>query len=220
MPELDFLSLVAGKLLVLMLAVALHESAHAYVGHWLGDDTPKKHGRVTLNPWPHLHPIMSILLPAVLLYMNQGFIFGAGRPVPITLDKLRHPSRDFALVALAGPATNIVLAVLFTGAYVLLRRGDEPILELSSIVAQCFRFGIMLNVLLAFFNMIPVPPLDGSRIVAYLLPGPLKRFWYSLDPIGFVILVVLFFTGMLRWILERTYYPVFNWWQDIYTGWM
>ena len=220
MPELDISAITVGKLGVLLLAISLHESGHAFVASWLGDDTGKSRGRVTLNPLPHLHPIMSILLPAFLLLTNSHYIFGAGRPVPVSIDKLKHPGRDFALIALAGPAVNIVLALLISGTWIFLIQGDEAILDSDHPVLYWLRFGIRINILLACFNLIPIPPLDGSRLLAFFLPGPIRRAFYSLDVIGFVILVALMFTGVLRTILMATYYPLFNWWYDLCLSWI
>ena len=220
MPEFEFSQRTIGKLVVLLLAISLHESAHAFVAYWLGDRTGKERGRVTLNPLPHLHPIMSVLLPAYLILGNLPYIFGAGRPVPVSIENLKKPGRDFALIALAGPATNILLALLISGVWIYLIGGDQPILKNDAPALYWLRFGVMINILLACFNLIPIPPLDGSRLLAFFLPGPLRRAFYALDAVGFLLLLALMFTGALNTILMNTYYPLFNWWYDLCLSWI
>lgn len=215
MPDFDFSSLNIGKLVVLLLAVSLHESAHAFVADMCGDSTARDRGRVTLNPLKHLDPIMSVLLPAFLVFGPYPYIFAAGKPVPVVKERLRKPARDFALIAVAGPLTNILLALICTGLFVgFCKAGD------GSLVAQWLRFGILINILLAIFNMIPIPPLDGSRFLAYLLPRPIQNVWYRLDLVGFVVLIALFITGILGRILEQTFKPTWDWWTDTYGKWL
>lgn len=204
-----------GRFLVLLLSVSLHESAHAFTADALGDDTARRQGRVTLNPAAHLHPVMSVLLPALLIFGNYPFVFGAGRPVPVVASNFRRPTLGFALVAVAGPLTNVLLAVVSTVALVAFFEAGA-----SDLAAQWLRFAILLNLLLAVFNLIPVPPLDGSRVVALFLPRALRKAWYALDAYGFLILVVLFVTGVLGDVLARTYRPLWNWWTETYGQWM
>jgi len=219
-PEFDISSVTIGKLVVALFAISLHESGHAFVAHWLGDDTGRNRGRVTLNPLPHLHPIMSVLLPAFLILTNSPYIFGAGRPVPVSVDKLKNPGRDFALIAFAGPAVNLLLALLISLLWIFLIHGDQPIVGSGHPALYWLRFGVMINILLACFNLIPIPPLDGSRLLAFFLPGPVRRAFYSLDAVGFVILVALLLTGMMNSILMVTYSPLFNWWYDFCLSWI
>lgn len=216
MPELHIDALTLGKLAILLLAVSLHESAHAFVADVLGDSTARRLGRVTLKPWRHLDPIMSVLLPGILLLTHAPFIFGAGKPVPVVMENLRHPERGFALVAVAGPLSNIVQAALFSVGRVYL--GGE--LGSADTWTVLLNFGITINLLLAFFNLIPVPPLDGSRLVAYLLPTPIQRLWYRLDPIGMLIIIALFFTGVLQMIMSATFRPAWLWWTDMVHHWV
>lgn len=212
-----------GKFVMLLLAVSLHESAHAYVATWCGDDTPRSLGRRTLNPVSHLHPIMSVLLPAVFIFGHFPYLFGAGRPVPIQPSRMRKPDRDAALVALAGPATNLLLTILCTALLVAGLKtgvltslsGDTP----KHWAGEWLRSGIQINLILMCFNLIPVPPLDGSRFLAYLLPGPIKRLWFSLDAVGFVILIVLLYFRIIQRIMDATYLPLWGWWKDLYGRW-
>lgn len=210
-------------LAVLILSIALHESAHAYVASWRGDPTPALMGRKTLNPFPHLDLIMSVVLPAVMIFSGSGYLFGAGKPVIVRPLAMKVPDRDGALVALAGPAMNALLVLVFTGIYLVAEaNGWSPLAHADASREAMFfdvmRQGIRLNLILMIFNLIPVPPLDGSRLVAYLLPSSLKPLWFRLDVVGFVVLIVLFFTGFLDKIFEATYYPLKAWWENVYMG--
>ncbi len=218
MPDFTVNTTTVGGLLVLIVSITLHESAHAYAAHWLGDPTPGERGRVTLNPLKHLDPILSVLAPALLLFTQSSFLIGAGRPVPVRIQNMRSPARDFALVALAGPASNILLGLLFTAGYVLLQRGATPLVEDGTVTSVLLGWGIKINLFLALFNLIPLPPLDGSRLVAYLLPGPLRRAWYRLDGIGIFILIALLLSGALRWIMQPALHA-WRWWSDLFIAW-
>lgn len=212
-------------LVVLILSIALHESAHAYVAVWRGDPTPALMGRKTLNPLRHLDPIMSVLLPAFVVFSGVPYLFGAGKPVRVSPLLMKVPDRDNALVALAGPAMNALLVVIITGVYLLLQHyglaqsGHAADSSRPAMVAHIMREGIALNLILMIFNLIPIPPLDGSRLVAYLLPSGLKPLWYRLDVVGFLVLIVLFMTDRLQPIFENVYVPMRNWWSDLYTRW-
>lgn len=185
----------------LLLALSVHEASHAVAALWFGDRTAQSLGRVTLNPVAHIDPVGTILLPLVAFAMNAPII-GWAKPVPVDVRNLAHPRRDFMWIALAGPASNLVLAVL---ASVLLRllpympvsAGALDVITPLTVFGQRFLF---LNVLLAVFNMIPVPPLDGSNVVAALLPHGLARQWDQLRPYGIFVLYGLMFTGVL-WTL-------------------
>lgn len=213
-------------LAVLVASVSLHESAHAYVAVACGDDTPIRQGRRTLNPLRHLDPFMSVILPALLLFSQYPYVFGAGRPVKVSPENMRVPDRDFALVAIAGPAMNALLVVLFTAIHVVGKHqgwsssADPASGDPAAMVGYVMREAIALNIILMVFNLIPIPPLDGSRIVAYLLPNVFKRLWYSLDAIGFVVLVVLLLTGMLNRVFLSIYVPIRNWWVTFYGAWL
>jgi len=210
---------------VLLSSVALHESAHAYVASWCGDPTPGLMGRKTLNPLRHLDPLMSVLVPAFVIFGGFPFIFGAGKPVVVRPLAMRVPDRDGALVALAGPAANALLLVVFTVTYVLLKdkglatTAADPASSTHAMVAHVMQEGMFLNLLLMIFNLIPIPPLDGSRIVAYLLPSGLKPLWFRLDVVGFLVLIVLLYTGTLGTIFRAVYVPARDWWIDLYTHW-
>ena len=175
---------------VLLMAVILHEYAHGWVANKLGDQTAKQAGRLTLNPFKHIDPVGSILVPFVL-YKLMGFAFGWAKPVPVQFANLRHPKRDMILVAAAGPFTNIVLALLFSQFLKL----DLPI-ALFQIAVQA----VVINLILAVFNLVPIPPLDGSRILTGLLPGGAGRLYSQLEPWGMLIVLVLLNFGYLDFV--------------------
>jgi Zn-dependent protease len=152
---------------ILIASIILHEISHGWSALALGDDTAKRAGRLTLNPIPHIDPIGSLILPGILVATGSPFIFGWAKPVPVNVGRLRHPRNDAVLTALAGPATNLVLVGI---AYVLLRWLHPETFWPASLLLE---FGL-LNIWLACFNLIPVPPLDGSSVVERLLP---KKWW-------------------------------------------
>lgn len=186
----------------LLLALTVHEASHAWAASRLGDPTARMQGRLSLNPMVHIDPVGTVLLPLVAFALNAPII-GWAKPVPVDFRYLQHPRRDFMWIALAGPASNVVLAVL---ASLLLRALPfmpvtvgtiavvEPLLQ--------FAYGFFrVNILLAMFNMIPVPPLDGSNVVAALLPRHLAYQWDQIRPYGIFILYGLMLTGILGMLI-------------------
>ena len=189
----------------LILSLGVHEAAHAYVADRCGDGTAREEGRLTLNPMAHIDPFMTIILP-LILYMTSGFIFGGARPVPVNPMRLRHPLRDMSLVALAGPASNLVLALLFSIAWKsMVYWGGMPT---SALAPRVMEMALTFNIILAIFNMIPIPPLDGSRVMAYLLPNHMRESYVSLERFGLMIVLLLVMTGSLRMILGATLWPM------------
>jgi Zn-dependent protease len=179
----------------ILIAITFHEAAHAYAAWKLGDETAFRLGRVTFNPLKHVDPFGTIILPSVLFLTNAPFLFGWAKPVPVAFRNLRHPRRDMPIVAVAGPLINVVLATASAALIHLVRLVPE---EAAPWLLQTLYQSILLNLVLAIFNMIPVPPLDGSRIILSLLPGPLARPYAKLERFGFLILLgIIFLLPML-----------------------
>lgn len=154
----------------LIISIVIHEVAHGYAANWLGDPTARLQGRLSFNPLVHIDPVGSVLIPALLFFSNAGFLFGWAKPVPYNPYNLRSAKWGEALVAAAGPAVNVLLAVIFA---ILIRAAD--VLSLSASFVEIASYVVFINLLLAFFNLIPFPPLDGSKIIAALLPFKAAR---------------------------------------------
>jgi Zn-dependent protease len=174
--------------LPVIIAITFHEAAHGYVAHRLGDDTAWLLGRVSFNPLKHIDPVGTILLPGILLLSNSPFLFGYAKPVPVNFRVLRSPRRDMVLVAAAGPAMNIALAIVAALGFHLV--GFLPATS-AQWLADNLKNALILNVVLAVFNLFPLPPLDGGRILVGILPKALATPVARLEPFGMVILIGL-----------------------------
>ncbi|NBV41659.1 site-2 protease family protein [bacterium] len=189
---------------LLLFAVIFHEVAHAVVAEWFGDPTARRAGRITANPIPHLDPIGSLLLPIGMALVGSPVWFGWAKPVPINSYFLKNPVRDMMWIALAGPLSNVTLAVLTSAFLRLFLPFFGVFTDLVQVIGTKF---ILLNLGLAVFNLFPIPPLDGSRIISPFLPVSWQRGLVRLEPYGFLILFVLlyfgFLTGVMNFILVR-----------------
>ena len=186
MPANDTIYTISVWILPLVIAITFHEAAHGFVAHHFGDNTAWEQGRVSFNPLKHIDPFGTLLLPAVLLFSHSPFLFGYAKPVPVNFRALRHPRIDMVWVALAGPATNIALALIAAVAFHLL-----PFVPDNSAqwIADNLKNALVINVVLAVFNMLPIPPLDGGRVAVGLLPNVLAVPLSRLEPFGMLILI-------------------------------
>jgi Zn-dependent protease len=204
-----------------LVAIVFHEVAHGYVAYYLGDPTAARMGRLTLNPLAHIDPFGTVLLPLLLIVVHSPFVFGYAKPVPVNFHNLGRPKRDMIWVAVAGPLTNLVLA--FGSAMVLklllsydepLSPGSGPSIAILAPLADMAKTGVIMNVVLAVFNLIPIPPLDGGRVLVGLLPEPQSSAVARVEPFGFLIVIVLLMTDVLDQVMGpaiRFLLGVFNW---------
>ncbi|MDQ6961335.1 MAG: site-2 protease family protein [Mariprofundaceae bacterium] len=181
-----------------LFAVVLHEVAHGRMAYYLGDDTSKMLGRLTLNPLKHIDPIGTIAIPLMLIVLQAPFLFGYAKPVPVNFRKLHSPRRDMVLVALAGPLTNLVLALLSTVVLFLVWQLPIEMKWLIDPVSLMCQASIVINIVLCVFNLLPIPPLDGGRVAVGLLPYQLACQLSKVEPYGFFIIIALMISGVLE----------------------
>ncbi|MDC7705713.1 site-2 protease family protein [Vogesella indigofera] len=198
MEELNLIQKIAIYALPVLLAITLHEAAHAYAAKRFGDATAYMMGRMTLNPLKHIDPVGTVLLPLLSLVIG-GFLFGWAKPVPVNFGALRNPRVGMRWVAAAGPAANLLMAILWV---LLLKLAIVMDNDYSRPLALMSQAGIVINVVLMVLNLMPILPLDGGRIVESLLPRPLAYRFSRLEPYGMWILLALVFTGLLSPILR------------------
>jgi Zn-dependent protease len=200
----DFQTLLI-YIIPLLFAITLHEAAHGWVASKLGDHTARMMGRVTLDPTKHIDPIGTIAIPLVLLLSSSGFIFGWAKPVPINFNALRNGKNGMIWVALAGPGANIFMAICWLFVMIIAINMNMAIL------IEMGRIGILVNCVLAVFNLLPIPPLDGSRVISALLPNRLAYQYNQLEQYGLYILLGLMFLGGFNYLVRP--------WVELILGW-
>lgn len=187
---------IAIAIIPLIFAITVHEAAHGWLANKFGDTTAKNLGRVTLNPIKHIDPIGTVVLPLIMVIVSN-FIFGYAKPVPVNWNQLRHPRRDMALVALAGPGANLLMAFIWAAIAKATVGATGGLLYVNMMAI----FGIHINILLLLLNLIPIPPLDGSRVISSLLPPRAAMIYNSIEPYGIWILLILLISGALTLFL-------------------
>lgn len=196
--ELTQIQTIAVWVLPIIFAVTVHEVAHGYVACLLGDKTAKILGRLTLNPVKHIDPIGTIILPAILLLLNTGIILGWAKPVPINPRNFANLRRDSALVALAGPLANLLMVITWAS----IAKVSSILLISGMLGAQAIYLmglaGISINLMLMVLNLLPIPPLDGSHIVASLLPSRIAMYYSNVSSVGFIIIIFLVYIGFIN----------------------
>lgn len=205
MPEsLNLVQKIAIWVIPALFAITLHEVAHGFVASRLGDPTAKMLGRLSVNPFRHIDLVGTLIVPLVMLLLPGGFIFGWAKPVPIGVRNLRNPHRDMALVGIAGPLANFLMAIVWA---LVIRLGyslETVLPSLALPVALAGAAGVFINSLLMVFNLLPLPPLDGGRVAASLMPPRYASIYDRIEPFGFWIIIGLLITGVLGFVL----YPV------------
>ena len=199
--ELSSVQLIAIAIIPIVSAIVVHEVAHGWVALQLGDDTAYRMGRLTLNPLKHIDPIGTILVPIVLI-LTLGFAFGWAKPVPVNFNNLRNQRRDTALVAIAGPFSNLLMVIVWLVIGKLMTLLPNSLAMFASPLIYMSMFGVLINSILMIFNLLPIPPTDGGRIAVSLLPPRLGYGLSRIEPYGLIIILVLMLTGSIWRLLD------------------
>jgi Zn-dependent protease len=195
------------QLVILFFSVILHEVAHGKAAEWCGDGTARERGRLTFNPMPHIDPMGTVILPLMLAVTHSPVMFGWAKPVPINPMRFRNPKRDIAIVGAAGPLSNLALATFSATVFKLL----APAWGMGHPVVNFLLYAAAINVVLLVFNLIPLPPLDGSRVVMGLLPRHLAVRYARLERYGFILIFLLLFLGLNRWVISPVVGLILRW---------
>lgn len=205
MGELTLAQQIAAAILPILFAITIHEVAHGWVAKYLGDPTAQRLGRLTLNPIKHIDPVGTLLVPGMLLVLGaisgRPFIFGWAKPVPVTWENLRHPKRDMAIVAVAGPAANLLMALFWACLQKVATLLPANAAWAAVPLIYMGDWGVGINIVLMVLNLLPLPPLDGGRVAVGLLPNRMGWQLSRLEPYGFFILLAMVATGTLSMIL-------------------
>ncbi len=200
--QLTIIQTIAVWIIPVLLAITLHEAAHAWVASRCGDTTARGLGRLSMNPLRHIDPIGTVFVPIVVgILSGFQFVFGWAKPVPINWDRLRKPRRDMALVAVAGPLSNLLMAFLWSGCVKIGMLLGPNTSSVALFLVLTGEAGVLINLVLAFLNLIPVPPLDGGRFIASVIPPKYAFYYEKLERFGFFIVLLLLLTGALGWII-------------------
>ena len=192
---------IAIAALPVVFAITLHEAAHGYAARHFGDPTAWQAGRISLNPLRHIDPVGTVLIPLLILLFSAGsFLFGYAKPVPVNFGRLRNPKQDMFWVALAGPAANLFMALVW--AALLKLAWEMPVNDFTVPLSEMSKLGVIINCVLMVLNLLPLPPLDGGRIAVSLLPYPLASKFAQLERWGVPILLLLLFTGILGLVMS------------------
>lgn len=209
MSDVTFIQQLLIWIIPLLFAITLHEVAHGWVASLLGDPTAKMLGRLTLNPLKHIDPIGTVLVPLTMVFLG-GFVFGWAKPVPVTNENFKHRYRDMAFVALAGPLANLLMAIgwAICAKLALMFSAGNASSGLSLALIYMGEIGILVNVSLFVLNLLPLPPLDGGRVLTYLLPKRWAWQFSKIEPYGFIILLLFLATGILLRIIGPIIYVI------------
>ena len=192
-----------------LFAITIHEVAHGWMANKLGDDTARRLGRLSLNPIKHIDPFGTILLPLILILIHSPIVFGAAKPVPVDVRNFKNPRRDMAIVALAGPLANVLMAIFWVGIFFV----SQQIITNEAILLGMIKMalaGILINLVLFAFNLIPIPPLDGGRVLSGFMPPNISKLFDKLEPFGFFIVIGLVLLGAFQPIITPILSMFFN----------
>lgn len=198
---MDKIQLLAISIIPLIFAITLHEAAHGWMANRLGDSTAKMLGRLSLNPIRHIDPVGTILVPMVMFALS-GFIFGWAKPVPVNTRNLKDPRKDMAAVAIAGPAANLLMACAWAVIWKLAYLLPESLVWVAVPLALMGQVGVLFNLILMILNILPIPPLDGSRILAWLLPPRIAMQLDRMEGYGIFIIIGLLFLGLWQYVIH------------------
>lgn len=210
MDSLDIVRNLIIAAIPILVAITFHEVAHGFTAYKLGDPTAKMMGRLTINPIAHIDPVGTIIVPIMLFILSKGtFIFGTAKPVPVNFANLRNPRRDSAIVSASGPITNIIISFVSIILLLIIYNVFPQSFYSNSMIGKIIhpitimlQYSISFNIFIAAFNLLPIPPLDGGRIVVSLLPAKHSYQFSKLEPYGIFIVLALWFTGIARYIIE------------------